>query len=289
MIINQNIDTRRAKLSEVQSNKEYDVVFSFAGVQREYVEKVRNELSKYKVSVFYDNDSIVDLWGKNLYLYLAEMYSQKARYCVIFISKEYQEHPWTIHEFQFASERVFDSYGKQDMPEYILPVIFDDTIIPGLPKSIGYIDARKEPPEKLAEYIAIKVGKYNEESKIEQNVGSLFEYIELTLNNYAKKNVDIQVLKENSVISLVYTLAEQPKYIVTFHLFEEYINLYLGEFLLGINPNAIFFIDDGCQTSPIKLINFSPFFKRIPEQNLGLKEFDMFLNNIISTMPEVIA
>ena len=90
---------------------QYDVAFSFAGAQRDYVEEVKNELEKYNVSVFYDNDNSVDLWGKNLYRYLDELYSKKARYCVMFISKEYAERPWTVHESQSAQERMFTDYN----------------------------------------------------------------------------------------------------------------------------------------------------------------------------------
>lgn len=275
-------------MCEIQTKREYDVAFSFAGAQRDYVEKVKNELSKYAVSVFYDDDNTVKLWGKNLYSYLAEIYSEKARYCVIFISKEYKERPWTNHELQFASERVFTGYGKPDMQEYILPVIFDDTQIPGLPTNIGHIDARKTSPEKLAECIAMKVGKYNTGNDAGQSVQALFEHIESYIKNYADRNIDIRVLRETSIISVSYYLPDDEKNIVTFQLFDKYINLYLGEFLLGINPSAIIFIDDSSPLPSIKLINFSIFFKRCPEQNLRLEEFDNFLRNIISALPEEI-
>lgn len=275
-------------MSEIQTKREFDVAFSFADTQREYVERVKNELLKYKVSVFYDEDNTVMLWGKNLYSYLAEIYSEKARFCVIFISKEYKEHPWTNHEFQFASERVLTNYGNSDMQEYILPVIFDDTQMPGLLTSIGYIDARKNSPEELAKYIALKVGKCNMNNDTGQNTQSLFEHIKLYIENYANKNRDIQVLNENSIISVSYNLLDTSRNIITFQLFEKYINLYIGEFLLGINPSAIVFTDTNRTSQGIKLINFSIFFNRSPEQNLSLQDFDNFLDTIISTRPEAI-
>lgn len=278
---------RRSRMSTIPTNIEYDVAFSFAGAQRDYVEKTKHELSKYKVSVFYDYDNVVDLWGKNLYLFLSEVFSKKARYCVIFISKEYAERPWANHEFQFASERAFEEYGKPKMQEYILPVIFDDTKIPGLLAGIGHIDAREIQPDKLAEYIAIKVGKYNVDNEPVESPHALFEHIKLHLENYAKNNTHFCFSKEDNTINLsVYVLADVTRNIITFQLFENCINLYLGEFLLGINSSAVFFIDNNNVQQPIKLINFSPFFKKIPEQNLRLKEFDDFLNDIITTMSE---
>lgn len=272
-------------MSDIIINQGYDVAFSFAGAQRDYVEKVKNELSKYKVSVFYDNDNIVDLWGKNLYQYLAEIYSENSKYCVIFISKEYKERPWTNHEFQFASERVFDNYGKPDMREYILPVIFDDTKIPGLLRSILHIDARNTTPEKLAEFIAEKVGKSNATVNEEYNIISFFEHIEAYLNSYVKQRIDIQIKKESNILNISYEFSDIEKNIITFQLFDDSMNLYIGEFGLGVNPSATIFINNN--TLPlIKLINFSTYFKKLPEQNLSLNEFDDCLRKIISTLSE---
>ena len=274
-------------MSELQNKREYDVVFSFAGAQRDYVEMVKNELSKYDVSVFYDNDNVVDLWGKNLYPYLAEIYSEKANYCVIFISKEYKERPWTIHEFQFASQRVFDNYGKQDVHEYLLPVIFDDTTIPGLLRSIGHMDAREESPEKLAEYIAIKIGKYNLCSNVEQSVDSLFKHLKSNLYDNAMGNDSFQILEENNTINVSFYTSDYSKNIITLQFIEKYIYFYFGEFILGLNPSAIVFIDNKCKSSPIKLINFSTFFRQFSEQNLNLKELDSFLIHVLTALSEV--
>ena len=44
---------------------EYQVALSFAGEQRGYVKAVASAL-KRGVGVFYDEDSEIDLWGKNL-------------------------------------------------------------------------------------------------------------------------------------------------------------------------------------------------------------------------------
>ena len=50
---------------------EYDVVLSFAGEDREYVDFIANELKAKGVRVFYDKFETVKLWGKDLYQYLA--------------------------------------------------------------------------------------------------------------------------------------------------------------------------------------------------------------------------
>lgn len=273
-------------MKDLQADRVFDVAFSFASVQRDYVEKVKNELLKYDVSVFYDNDHVADLWGKNLYTYLAEIYSKKASYCVIFISKEYAERPWTIHESQFAMERVFYEYAKEDMQEYILPVKFDDTILPGLPISIGYLDARRESPEKVAEYIAQKVAgrKGSNYSKID--VFLLFEHLKLKFNVYNDEYISMQLNANEDIVTIIFTKSDNIKNMITFHLIEKYIYLYLGEFLAGINPSAVIYIDKTFNPKPIKIINFSLFFTQSPEYNIELRKFDEFLNAIIRYMAE---
>src|SRR3954471_22141762 len=44
----------------------YDVAFSFAGEDRDYVERVAKAVEG-KVRLFYDRHEQTDLWGKNLY------------------------------------------------------------------------------------------------------------------------------------------------------------------------------------------------------------------------------
>lgn len=133
---------------------EYDVAFSFAGEDREYVEKVADILRKTRVRVFYDRYEEAELWGKNLYEHLDQVYREKARFCVMFISEHYARKLWTSHERKSAQARAF-----ADHMEYILPARFDDTEIPGLHRTIGYVDLREKSPEEFALLIQQKLGK----------------------------------------------------------------------------------------------------------------------------------
>jgi len=133
---------------------EYDIALSFAGEQRNFVREVAKILDdNYKLKVFFDEFEESKLWGKNLYDYLYEIYSKKAKYVIIFVSKEYKEKIWTNHERQASQERALTEKN-----EYILPVKFDDTIIPGLKSTIGYLDAKKYSPYKIAVLFAEKFG-----------------------------------------------------------------------------------------------------------------------------------
>ena len=131
---------------------EYDVALSFAGEDRVYVEKVAKYLKEKGIEVFYDDYEKTGLWGKDLYVYLDEVYQKKARYCVMFLSCHYAEKLWTNHERKSAQARAFIEKG-----EYILPARFDNTEIPGIPPTIGYIDLRSLKPEEFGKLIIEKL------------------------------------------------------------------------------------------------------------------------------------
>jgi hypothetical protein len=135
-------------------NYQYDVALSFAGEERDYVERVAKYLTEKGVKVFYDKYGEVDLWGKDLYFHLDEVYRKNARYCVMFLSRNYAKKVWTNHERESAQARAFEEKG-----EYILPARFDDTEIPGIKPTTGYIDLRKKSPEEFAELIVAKLKK----------------------------------------------------------------------------------------------------------------------------------
>ncbi len=137
-----------------KNSYEYDVALSFAGENRDYVEEVANSLKRKGIKVFYDLYEEANLWGRNLYEYLSEIYKDKARYTVLFISGFYNQKLWTNHERVSMQARAF-----QESREYILPARFDDTEIPGILKTVGYINLQKKTPEELAILIEKKLSK----------------------------------------------------------------------------------------------------------------------------------
>lgn len=80
----------------------YEIVLSFAGEDRDYVERVAEQLRAHDVSLFYDNYEEATLWGKDLVEHLHKVYSGSARFCVMFISKYYAEKVWPTHERRSA-------------------------------------------------------------------------------------------------------------------------------------------------------------------------------------------
>lgn len=131
---------------------EFDIALSFAGEDRAYVDRVAHLLRDLGVKVFYDLFEEADLWGKNLYDHLGEVYQRRARYTVMFISEAYARKLWTNFERQAAQARAF-----QEAQEYILPARFDGTEIPGVLPTTGYVSLAGRDPEYLVSLITKKL------------------------------------------------------------------------------------------------------------------------------------
>jgi small GTP-binding protein len=140
-------EERRRKSSEYI----YQVALSFAGEDRTHAEKLAKLLKEKGISVFYDSEQAY-LWGKDLYQHFQSVYRDKAQYCVVFLSQAYAQKLWTQHELKQAQARAF-----RENKEYILPVRIDDTEIPGINETIGYIDLRSTTMEEIAELLVKKL------------------------------------------------------------------------------------------------------------------------------------
>jgi hypothetical protein len=138
---------------------EYDVALSFAGEDREIAFKFAELLKLKGVKVFYDEYEAADMWGKDLIDHLVNIYSRKARYCVMFISRYYPLKNWTKVERKAAQERAF-----RDANEYILPLRLDDTQVPGITETTGYRDLRQHRIEDIVELLEQKLIKVKQQS-----------------------------------------------------------------------------------------------------------------------------
>ncbi|SFL83889.1 TIR domain-containing protein [Desulfomicrobium norvegicum] len=204
---------------------QYDVCFSFSGNERGYVQNVANLLKNSGVRIFYDEFAEAGLWGKDLYEHFANIYSKSSRYCVIFISKSYSERLWTNHERRNAQERAF-----RENSEYILPARFDNTEIPGLRDTIGYIDLKKKTPEEFAYLIIEKIVCPVKVSYFPVNPNVL--YSELEANSSYEKNVVCSIASQ-IFESLKMTTLEERRL-----LYDVFLNGCPGEFPDNIHINA---------------------------------------------------
>jgi len=143
------------EIQGIPEEKKYDVALSFAGEDREYVEKVANLLKKQNISVFYDTFETSELWGKNLVDHLTEIYQEGSNFVVMFISESYKNKMWTNVERKAAFSKSITINR-----DYILPARFDDTEIPGLLPTVGYINLNDTDPDQLVSLIIEKLTKF---------------------------------------------------------------------------------------------------------------------------------
>jgi hypothetical protein len=133
---------------------EYDVAISFAGENRQIAQQLFQAMMAIGVKVFYDQNEAANMWGKDSIEVLADVYANKARFCLMLISKYYPEKPWTRLERISAQNRAL-----RQPTEYILPIRLDDTEVPGLPPSISYLDLRHFSIEEVVESVLVKLGR----------------------------------------------------------------------------------------------------------------------------------
>ena len=133
------------------ADHEFDVAVSFAGQDRALVLDVVRHLQAAHLRVFYDNDHQAELLGEDLVELLREIYLRRSRFAVLFVSRHYVAGEWTTFERRAVQERAF-----HQLSAYLLPIRLDDTELPGLPDTTGYLDATKLDARAIARIVATK-------------------------------------------------------------------------------------------------------------------------------------
>lgn len=130
----------------------FDFAISFAGSERDYARAIAAIAEKNGLKVFLDELFEAELWGQNLVEALADVYENKARYCLIIVSENYCQRIYTNIERRAALERAIRTKA-----EYILPVVLDGSWIQGLPKSTAYLDLRRKSVISICETLIKKI------------------------------------------------------------------------------------------------------------------------------------
>lgn len=171
------------------SRRKYEAAFSFAGEQREYVQRVADVLEASGVPHFFDERAAVEMWGENLVEYLDGVYRRESRYVLVFVSEAYASKIWTRVEYRSALARAIQEKGA-----YILPVRFDDTDLPGFLPTIAFLDARRLTPEKIAQALLEKLGRASP-ATAEPTAGRMPRVTPQTFNPYAETQRVIQEIQ----------------------------------------------------------------------------------------------
>lgn len=132
----------------------YDVGLSYAGEDREKVEKVLLELSKRNIRAFYDRNEKPMMWGQNAARILGTIYTERCRHFMPFISAHYVKKAFPNFEYEKALTKAI----KTREPEFVLPVRLDGSKFDLLDESVIYLNYDEEGPEEIAKHLAVKLG-----------------------------------------------------------------------------------------------------------------------------------
>jgi len=133
----------------------YDVVISFAGEDRQIANEIAQKLRKEGTLVFYDDFERATLWGQDLYQYLSDIYKNRGKFCILLVSRHYARKRWTKVECRAAQARAF----LQDEP-YLLPVRIDETELPGLLPTVGYLSLDGDGVDGIVTAVRMKLTSY---------------------------------------------------------------------------------------------------------------------------------
>lgn len=133
---------------------EYDVAVSYSGDDREVVEEVVQALKDHEIRVWYDRDQSARLWGEDLSDLLADVYANKARYVMVFLSETYTERDWTTFELEIAQ-----AAARSRQTAYVLPVIVSEVVPPvvGLKRTVGFVSLVDKDAGEVAALLAEKL------------------------------------------------------------------------------------------------------------------------------------
>ena len=132
----------------------FDVALSFPGEIRPYAETVARQLLRMlgNNSVFYDNFYKAQLAMPNLDLTLQDIYRNRSRLVVCFLSKDYAGKKWCGIEFRAIRGIIND---KRD--EMVMFIRFDDAPVDGVFAHDGYIDGNIHSAIEVASMINERV------------------------------------------------------------------------------------------------------------------------------------
>jgi len=131
---------------------EYEIAVSYASEDLEFVRGVKRCLEMCGIRVWMIDKTSVEHWGRDLAEYLEDVFVRRARFVLLFLSADYCRKVWPTYERRMALPRAL-----LERSECLLPVVMDDTPVPGPLKNLGYIDYRKLSGFDLVDLIVKKV------------------------------------------------------------------------------------------------------------------------------------
>jgi hypothetical protein len=153
---------------------EFDFVFSFAGEDRTLVEEIQKQLLTKGYHIFYDYNYQEQLTGQDLYRALRDIYRNKGKFVVCFISDAYARKKWTNLEFTAVKERLLDTFFAEG---FLIPILIGNvSILKDIPTFIGFY--RHTDIDKTVDMLCKKFDSCIEEDILIDDIQCFIEYIQ---------------------------------------------------------------------------------------------------------------
>jgi hypothetical protein len=141
---------RLTKQAKDITSHQFSVALSFPGEVRPYVARVAGELERLigPDSYFYDDNYTSQLARPSLDTLLQDLYGNRSRLLVVFLSDDYQSKKWCGIEFR----SIRDVIHRKEY-ERVMYVKMDDGQVDGVFPSDGFVDGRRHSPDEVARFI----------------------------------------------------------------------------------------------------------------------------------------
>lgn len=130
--------------------KRFRIALSFPGEHRAFVEQVaaRLAISVGRERVLYDKYYEAEFARINLDTYLQQLYHEQSELIAVFLCADYERKEWCGLEWRAILDLI-----KRRQASTVMSLRFDDTEIPGLFSTDGYVSIGDRTPEDIANLI----------------------------------------------------------------------------------------------------------------------------------------
>lgn len=175
----------------------FDFAFSFAGEDREMVEMIYHRLKGKGYSIFYDNAYQAQLVGRDLYTGLRDLYKNKGKYVVCFISEHYAKKVWANLEFAAIKERLMSTFFGGD---FLIPILLGKTqILDDIPGFIGFY--QHESVDKTVQMLTEKISASIIEDNFLSNINNFISYLCNRVYKALKQtNIEVTLTNTNEIL-----------------------------------------------------------------------------------------
>lgn len=136
------------------STHSFEVGLSFPGEVRQLVEDVARQLEGLigPNAYFYDNNYVAQLARPSLDILLQDIYRNRSKLIVVFLSADYQNKNWCGIELRAIRDIIAEREHQR-----IMFIRTDDGAVEGVFATDGYVDARNHDATALARFIQERV------------------------------------------------------------------------------------------------------------------------------------